>query len=652
MLVDFLISVDNRLLSGSDGFDLNNSSEIHREDGSVETIFAYQELAGQCEVRRTNVAYPRLQITAQWIEVTNTGGRELSVHRLDTVFGILPQDHYTLHSFDSGWGTEFTPVSIVLDQSTTLESRSGRSSQGKMPWLALTGASGSIFACSIAWSGNWIMRLEPDADGSVQFCGGLSDWKFRKLLQPGETMRAPAVVFVFLEKGTIDDVSLEFGVLTRDYWCPSNELKKSMPVEWNHWWPYEDVEINEDVFKANADVAASMGVDVCTLDAGWFGEQSAKDGDAGWYQLRGDWDIVNRTKFPSGLKHLSDYVHNRNMKFGIWCEIEAIGDHANLANNRPDFVATRDGVSLGYVCLGNPKASKWALETLSYLIEKVGADWIKLDFNLDPGAGCNRIDHGHGEGDGLYAHYMAYYDLLQKVREVHPSVILENCSSGGLRLDIGIIAQTHLTFLSDPDYAVHSLQNVWGASNMLHPSACLKFAWSQTRESYGHNGGTTDPLPDGTPLHKVDYIIRVAMLNHFGLSYRLPGLPDYIRKRVAEHIDLYRSSISDFVRTSDFYRLTGQPQRDGSAGALAAFQYLKQTTGEAAVFVFRIPCRQISQTKLKLKALSDDEKYSVRFNDSGQTVILTGRSLTVDGVDIGDMPEESSEIIWISPIQG
>ena len=161
------------------------------------------------------------------------------------------------------------------------------------------------------------------------------------------------------------------------------------------------------------------------------------------------------------------------MAFGLWCEIEAIGKSAHLADTHPEISATRDGEPLGYVCLGSAAGQQWALATLERLISEYHCDWIKLDFNLDPGAGCNRRDHGHGAGDGLYAHYQGYYALLTAIRSRYPHVVLENCSSGGLRIDLGLARHTHMAFLSDPDWPEHSLQCFWGASLILAPAALL-----------------------------------------------------------------------------------------------------------------------------------------------------------------------------------
>lgn len=116
-------------------------------------------------------------------------------------------------------------------------------------------------------------------------------------------------------------------------------------------------------------------------------------------------------------------------------------------------------------------------------------------------------------------HYRGYYELLRMVREKYPEVYLENCSSGGLRIDLGLARHTHGAFLSDPDFTRHHLQLFWGATMILHPSTCSRFSWSHTIVHYASNVDK-DPIKPDMPRHRLDYIIRANMLNIFGLSYR------------------------------------------------------------------------------------------------------------------------------------
>ena len=248
------------------------------------------------------------------------------------------------------------------------------------------------------------------------------------------------------------------------------------------------------------------------------------------------------------------------------------GPKAALAGERPELVARREGEPLGYVCLGSPAAQDWAYDTLTRLVDEHGADWIKLDFNLDPGLGCDRTDHGHGAGDGLFEHYTGYYAVLERVRAEHPEVVLENCSSGGLRIDLGLARQTHLTFLSDPDWPEHGLQLLWGGSTMLHPSRMLHWGWSQWWKS-DHPHQNFDPADPELTDDRLDYYRRIAMVGAYGLSWKLPEAPDHVRARLRALHAEYRETVAPFVTEGSSRRLTGQPRRFGGGERWAGFQY-------------------------------------------------------------------------------
>jgi len=389
------------------------------------------------------------------------------------------------------------------------------------------------------------------------------------------------------------------------------------------------------------DVAAKLGIEVCTLDAGWFGPTNP---DAHWYDYRGDWDKVNTIRFPGGIRTLSDYVHSKHMKFGLWCEIEALGQHARLAEEHPEFMALRGGERLGYVCFGNPAVQEWAFQTLDRMITEYRCEWIKLDFNVDPGAGCDRMDHGHGAGDGLLEHYLGYYRTLGKIRERHPDVILENCSSGGLRIDLGILKQTHLTFLSDPDWPEHGLQLFWGASTMLAPELLLHWGWSEWLHEYPHQ--TFDPRDPDLEQHQLDYYVRISMLTGTGFSQRLPGLPQWVADRYAHHIKIYKDHIRRFIRSADVFRLTAQPKREGRGDRWAGFQYSLPAGSAHLVFVFRLHGGERERT-LHLRELEEDRIYTLEWLTDQRSEQRSGSDLMKDGLTFDRLLEEDSAILLI-----
>lgn len=630
-------------------WDLSNlpfeqAREENADDGIRHTVFTLR--GPGFAVDEHILAYAGSSLIEVWQTIHNDGDAPIRLERMDTLSLNVPNPDMQLLSFTGRWGSEFEPQRYNLGKEiilrADLQSRSGRSSKGNHPWFALTRRDGHVLSASVVWSGNWIFRFEPLGRDGYRISGGLNDWEFFKELQPGESLDSPAVVLALGEN--LNQVSQQYARVGRKHWYPRNEFSARAPVEWNHWWPYEDAEINEEVFAKNVIEAERMGFEVCTLDAGWFGPA-----DAGtfWEHYRGDWHLVNQDRFPSGIRSLADQVHARGMKFGIWCEIEGLGEKAQVAVDHPDYVAQRNGERLGYVCFGNPAVQDWAYATLARLITEYGADWIKVDFNLDPGAGCNRADHGHGAGDGLFEHYQGYYRVMQRIRRDFPDVVLENCSSGGLRIDLAIMRHTFMTFLSDPDWAVHDLQIFWGASTMLAPDVLLHWTFSHWRNLNPPPYQIFNPHDPNLTVKKWDYYSRISMLGLYGLSQKLPDLPDWLRQRMVEQNAIYKDHVRRFVKEADLYRLTDQPRRDGTGERWPAFQYSLPDKTEHLLFVFRLPGAP-AERSIRLQDLEPDRVYTVRGLEGEFERQVLGQTLMEEGIPFATLAEEESALLKLS----
>jgi alpha-galactosidase len=645
---DFAVYVDGRRIDGStEGLVCENVEERTDDAGVRHTTVTLRYQPAELVIERHLIRHDRTTLVESWVDVRNAGSRSITVERVDSFILCLPQEAWNVMYYSSDWGSEFEPVVVPLgDDGVTLQTRHGRSSKGMHPWMTLFRSDGQLLTVSPMWSGNWILRCEPDENGNgYTVSGGLSDWEFSKTLAPGESMEGIRVAMALGSGGDLNSTSIPFARVGRKIWYPRNELSRSLPAEWNHWWSYEDKTINEQVFRDNAEEAARLGMDVCTLDAGWFGPS---DPGTDWYDYRGDWEKVNTVRFPSGIRALSDHVHGLGMKFGLWCEIEAVGKHADLSLQHPRFVARRDGESLGYLCFGNPEVQDWAYRTLDRLIADYSSDWIKLDFNLDPQAGCNCVDHGHGAGDGLYEHYNGYYRVLERIRSKHPEVILENCSSGGLRIDLGMMKQTHTTFLSDPDWPEHSLQVFWGATTMLAPDACLHWSYSEWIMDDHPTQRFRPGNPDLKP-HQFDYYTRIAMLRGFGVSQKLPELPAWIHERLAHHVRVYQETVRPFIREADLYRLTGQPKRWGQGDRWAAFQYSMTDEEDHLLFVFRLDQSEATRA-IRMQKLLPEASYLVNWLSEDKREIRSGRELLEDGLCFSELKEEESALLRFQKI--
>ena len=628
-----------RIDGQTDGVDIREVTEEQAGDGARHIVVRLDYPPRNLQIEDHTIVYQDTALLERWQTIRNAGSQTVRIERLDSISIDVRQDEYELLSYESAGTKEFESVRAPLEEEMILEVKTGRSSHGRHPWFALFRSNGEVLSASAMWSGNWIFRFEPVADGGYRISGGLHEWEFFKDLAPGQSMESAHVALVLGRD--LDQVSIQYARVGRKHWYPTNAFSATVPAEWNHWWSYEDRDLNELAFKQNVDSAAELGIEICTLDAGWFGPS---DPATHWYDYRGDWDMVNDARFPGGIRAVSDYVHARGMKFGLWCEIEALGERARLGETHPDFVALRSGERLGYVCFGNPMGQEWAFETLDRLITEYACDWIKLDFNLDPGPGCDRVDHGHGAGDGLYEHYQGYYRTLTRIRERHPAVILENCSSGGMRIDLGILRQTHLTFLSDPDWPEHSLQVFWGASTMLAPDVCLHWTWSEWISQHPYQ--TFNPRDPALEPHQLDCYTRIAMLHVFGLSQKLPELPGWVKERFAHHVALYRNEVRRFIRSADLYRLTDQPKREARGDRWVGFQYSLPDGSEHLLFVFRLHGAEQERT-LHLCDLEDDRSYTVTWLGDERVEQRSGSELTTDGLTFNRLSEGESALILI-----
>ncbi|MBO0812844.1 MAG: alpha-galactosidase, partial [Microlunatus sp.] len=553
----------------------------------------------------TTVSVERSTDRAGSYAITSTGSGSGDAMVLGSV---ILQEVGSIAGFTSSWGQEFQPVQLPLSEPAALEVTSGRSSNGANPWLELTTADG-VVVVTLHWSGNWRISTTPDDAGTVEVSIELP----AAGQQPRTGEALPTISLAWGPDRRLASAAL------------AAHLRGQVPAgpplltEWNHWWPYEDTKINEDVFLANAEIAAKIGFDVAVLDAGWFGRA---DADSAWYSVRGDWHLVNTARFPHGLGWLADETRRRGIELGIWIEGEAVGADAAVAEKRPELLALgADGNRLGYICFGSPAGREHIIRTVTELIDGTSARWIKWDFNLDPGTGCVRTDHGHRADDGLLQHYRGLYQVLDEIRAARPETIIEACSSGGLRIDAGLAQHVDAFFLSDPDWTEHHLTCLWGAAQLLPARQLLH--WPQSEWRGEHRFQKVDYSGSLITRSQFDTKIRAALLHRLGLSVRLTELRPDLRQRLSEHVAGYRNHIRPLVESGVIMTLTDQPLREEQGCRQPAFQL---TSGDDHLIAgFRLPPTGDWQPVLPV-GLDPAQPYAVRSLDGSELIDLGDQS--------------------------
>jgi len=452
-----------------------------------------------------------------------------------------------IHYWSSDWGTEWTPHQITGASALDIAVTAGRSSKGHHPFIIIEDGISAHFL-AVVWSGNWRITCTPQ----------VNNLEITVTTDCDETRLLTKTVAT----GGIDSAMREF---IADFRNIDSHSYPKLLTEWNSWWPYEDTDINEQTLLANAAYAKAAGIEVAVLDAGWFGP-AAKDSH--WHHLRGDWDQRNVERFPSGLRNIGNAVRDLGIEFGIWLEIEALGEKAELAKIHPEFVAQHNGENLQYVCLGNPDALAWALEISKSLIEECGASWIKMDFNVDPGPGCNRTNHGHESSCGLNEHLQNLYVLLDTLKADYPELTIENCSSGGLRWDLAMATHVDMGFASDPDWPEHSLACFWASSLFFPPEKLLGWCDSQWHGDHAKQLFTAQDSSDAD----LEFSLAITLLGGFGISARLPEFSTSKMELVSNFVGIYKEFFRPRFQNDAFINhLTAQPQRDGKGARTVAF---------------------------------------------------------------------------------
>lgn len=266
---------------------------------------------------------------------------------------------------------------------------------------------------------------------------------FIRKLNPGDTFRTVQVSITLASdfEKTIQEITK----LRRHLVRPSID-SKTMPAIFNDYMHALWDSQTEDTIIPLVDIAAEVGCEEFCMDAGWFGKIP-------WTNQIGKW-VEDETNFPTmGLKGVCDYIRSKGMKPGIWIEIENMGLSCEYISKLPKewfFVVKNNNAirNTRYVLnFANPEVYKWAMDVVSNLIDKYGFEYLKNDYNVDAGIG-NEFG-ADSLGDGLLKHNRAFICWLNDLLDKYPNLTIENCGSGGCRMDYEMLKVCSIQSTSD-----------------------------------------------------------------------------------------------------------------------------------------------------------------------------------------------------------
>ncbi|HSO92786.1 MAG TPA: alpha-galactosidase [Arthrobacter sp.] len=477
--------------------------------------------------------------------VTNTGTSPYQLDELATELPVAP-DAVELLDLTGRWCRERHPQRRAIAQGTWVRTgRHGRTGHDSSLLFAAGTAGfgnrhGKVWATHLAWSGNHEQFADTIGDGRTMIGGSELLGPAEVILAPGGSYTTPALFAAYSDRG-LDGISESFYAWFRNrphHVLPSAPAQagrqqavpaaaeKPRPVVLNTWEAvYFDHNLKTLI--ELADSAAELGVERFVLDDGWF--RGRRDDHAGL----GDW-YVDEALWPSGLTPLIDAVTSRGMEFGLWVEPEMVNLDSDVVRAHPEWIvgpsvqSYKDGGRLPLewrhqhiIDLVNPDAWQYIYDRVDALLRGNNISYLKWDQNRD------LLEHGHGGRASVHEQTLAAYRLFDALKAAHPGVEIESCSSGGARVDLGILERTDRIWASDCNDALER-QTIQRWTGLVVPPELVG----------GHVGPTTSHTTGRT--HDLSFRALTALFGHFGMEWDVRQVEGVQREELKRFIGIYK----------------------------------------------------------------------------------------------------------------
>ncbi|MDQ0688313.1 alpha-galactosidase [Streptomyces achromogenes] len=442
------------------------------------------------------------------VRLVNEGAAPLRLESVTTLTlgGIADADGsldgLTLHWADNDWLAECrwrqAPYrDRVVPLSRSAHGHEGRGcferySQGSwstgrhLPVAGLTDRDGRAWLWQIESSAGW--RFETgEREGSAYlalFGPDDAHHQWHHTLAPGQEFHTVPAVLVRTESGGLDAA---FGILTdhRRGIRRHHPDHRALPVIYNDYMNTLMGDPTTEKLLPLIESAAAAGAEVFVIDAGWY------DDDAqGWWDAVGAWEAA-ANRFPGGIGEVLDAIRQRGMTPGLWLEPEVVGVRSPLARTLPsEAFFQRGGVRVTehgrhHLDLRHPAARAHLDRVVDRLVGDWGVGYLKLDYNINigPGTESGTGDGPESPGAGLLGHHRAHLDWMASLLDRHPRLVLENCGSGGLRMDYAQLAVAQLQSTSDQQDFLRYPPIAAAAATAVTPEQAAVWAYPQPEHS-------------------------------------------------------------------------------------------------------------------------------------------------------------------------
>lgn len=529
--------------------------------------------------------------------------------------------------------SDFEPLTdpLLAGKPVELANRRGRSSNGTLPFFNLDDGAGGVVG-AVGWTGDWSAAFAfQEHTGRVSMRAGMR--KTHLLLHPGETIRTPRILLLNWKGADWNDAQNTWRRLILAHYAPQRDHQPVVgPVCAGSWGA-------ESIDRKLAQLAMihdhHLPFDVYWVDAGWYGtsEGESDTTSSPWWRSRGSW-TPHRLNYPKGLGPLGDAVRDAGLQFLLWIEPETVMAGSVTFTEHPDwtyaqnpYAAHPDGPDL--INLGNPEARRGITDLVSGLITQGRVAWYRQDFNTDPDAFWKLADTPDRIGMSEIRHIEGLYQFWDDLRARHPDLLIDNCASGGRRLDLEMISRSFALWRSDLKSDPIGSQ---GQTVGLAPWVPLNAGVDSRAYDYAFLGHDVRLYGDGE-LYGFRSGYSAALVSTAGPAGAATETQlAWLARALAE----YRE-VRPFT-TGDFHPLVPYSV---ATDAWAAWQWDRPGRGDGCAVVLRRPENAASALVLALHGLDAGARYSVEIRrglDREPVRVLSGRELGALQVEVPDKP--------------
>lgn len=573
-------------------YNLSGLPAVYAEENEAETLEIYMEdCVSNLKVTLLYGVVEQLDIITRSVIIENHGSENIIIEKAGSACLELLPGQYDLLSFCGRHTMERTVQRKRIGYgSSVFESRRGTSSHQYNPAFILADVNatedcGNCYGIAFVYSGGFRFETEKDPYDQVRTVMSIQPEQFAYPLNPGERFVVPETIFSFSQNG--------FGALSHNYHnCINHHVirrsfqKKMRPVLINSWEAaYFD--FTGETMLELAKNAADVGIDLVVMDDGWFGKRD--DDNSGL----GDWE-VNEEKLGCSLGTLIEKINELGVDFGIWIEPEMISEDSTLYRNHPDWVLqipgrspvrSRNQLVLDF---SRKDVRDYIFASICKVLDQGNITYVKWDMNRSI---SDVYSHVNVRGTVLHDYVVGVYDFLEQMIQRYPELLIEGCSGGGGRFDIGMLYYTPQIWCSDNTDAIDRTKIQYGTS-FFYPASAVG---SHVSAVPNHQTGRITSLKTRAV---------VAMAGTFGYELNLQILSAEEKEEIKEQVAVFKKQ-NELIQQGTYYRLTN-PMED----AMAAWLFVSENK-KHALFNVVVLDKQVNAgvAFIKLKGLLEGSTY-------------------------------------------